>query len=126
MPTKPKTSVTASAITAAALAGPTDVMIIFSHSGRVRVLVQAARMAKMAGATTIAVTNFDRSTLAKIVDIPLVTHGRDLAFYSEAMGSHLVQMVLVDCLLVGIVSRRRDALLPKMIKARQAVEQHRL
>jgi DNA-binding MurR/RpiR family transcriptional regulator len=113
-------------IAAAAVAEPTDVMLVFSHSGRVRMLIEAAQTAKAAGATTVGVTNFGRSMLAKVVDIPIVTHGRDLAFYSEAMGSHLVQMVLVDCLLVGIVSRRRDALLPKMIKARQAVEQHRL
>jgi DNA-binding MurR/RpiR family transcriptional regulator len=113
-------------ITAASLAEPTDVVLVFSHSGRVRVLVQATQIAKTAGATTIGITNFDRSTLAKIVDIPLVTHGRDLAFYSEAMGSHLVQMVLVDCLAVGVVSRRKDQILPKIIRARQSVEEYRL
>ncbi|HET7265709.1 MAG TPA: MurR/RpiR family transcriptional regulator [bacterium] len=113
-------------IAAAAVAGPKDVLLVFSHSGRARVLVHAAQTAKAAGATTIGVTTFERSTLAKLVDIPLVTHGRDLAYYREMLASHLVQMVLIDCLVVGIVSRRKDEVLPKIIRAREAMEEYRM
>lgn len=111
-------------LTAAALMEASDVLLIFSHSGRVKVLIQAAQLARVRGATTIAITNFPQSRLAKSVDIALITHGQDATFCNEAMGSQVVQMVLIDCLLVGIASRR-DQVLSNIVTARKAVEEYR-
>lgn len=103
-----------------------DVLIGFSHSGRGRALLQAVQLAKAHGATTIGVTNFAHSPLAKAVDIPLITHGDDLIVHSEAMTSWVAQSVLVDSLLTGVSIGRRDVILKNLFATRKAVESARL
>ena len=46
-------------------------------------------------------------------------------FCNETMGSQVVQMVLIDCLLVGIASRRPDQILSNIVTARKAVAEYR-
>lgn len=110
----------------AAVMQPTDALLIFNHSGRLRSLVEAAELARSRGVTTIAFTNFAQSPLARAVDICVTTHGDDLVFYSESMGSEAAQMVLADCLLVAIASRRGEVVIPNFRAQRKAIENLRL
>jgi DNA-binding MurR/RpiR family transcriptional regulator len=113
-------------LAAAAVMESPDVLLVFSHSGRVRVLLQAVQIAKTQRATTIGITNFPQSPLAKAVDIPLVTSGDDLVFYNEAMGSKAAQVALVDCLLVGIANRKREDVMRNLYATRKAIESLRV
>lgn len=111
-------------LSAAALLEPSDVLLLFSHSGRWRHQVKAVELAKERGATTIAVTNFPHSPLARSVDVPIITHtDDDQVYYNGAMGSEMVQMLFVDCLVLSIAHFRRETVLQNLVSTRKVVDQ---
>jgi DNA-binding MurR/RpiR family transcriptional regulator len=96
------------ALTSAAVLEPGDVALGISHTGTteetVSVLAQAARR----GATTVALTNFPGSPVARMADHVLTTAARETTFRSGAMASRLAQLTVVDCLFVGVAQRTYD------------------
>lgn len=111
-------------LAAAAIIDPTDILLVFTHSGRWRTHTKAIQMAKQRGATTIAVTNFGQSPVGRAVDIPVITHGGDMVFFSESMGSELVQAVLMDCIIIGIANERREIVMPNLVTTRSTLEEN--
>jgi len=97
------------ALTSAALLGPDDVAVGISHTGVTQDTVDALAQAKANGVTTIAVTNFPRSTLASIADHVLTTAARETTFRSGATASRLAQLTVVDCVFVGVAQRTYDS-----------------
>ena len=83
-------------------------------------------MARRHGARTIAVTNFPLSPLAKSADIVLTTAARETTYRSGAMSSRIVQLMVIDCLFIGVA----QSVLPDARKALEetatAVRGHRL
>lgn len=55
----------------AALLGPQDIAIGFSHSGNTTAVIEAIQLARKNGARTIAITNYNSSALAQVADIVL-------------------------------------------------------
>lgn len=92
-------------LTSAALLGPGDVAVAVSHSGATNDTLDMLRTASSRGATTIAVTNFPASPLARAADHTLVTAARETAFRAGATASRLAQLVVIDCLFVGLAQR---------------------
>jgi len=77
-----------------------DVAVItISHSGSTVETLTATRLAKEAGATTIAITNFGKSPLLAYTDIVLNTLARETQFRTEAMTSRIAQLAIVDALI---------------------------
>jgi DNA-binding MurR/RpiR family transcriptional regulator len=95
------------ALTSAALLDEHDVALGLSHSGETREVVEPLRIAGRNGATTIAITNFPRSQLAALADITLLTTAHDLKFRSGGMSGRHAQMLVLDCLYIGVVQRRQ-------------------
>ena len=83
----------------ASLADPSVAVITISHSGSTVETLTATRLAKEAGATTIAITNFGKSPLLAHVDIVLNTLARETQFRTEAMTSRIAQLAIVDALI---------------------------
>ncbi|HVK90796.1 MAG TPA: MurR/RpiR family transcriptional regulator [Mycoplana sp.] len=83
----------------ASLADPSVAVITISHSGSTVETLTATRLAKAAGATTIAITNFGKSPLLAHVDIVLNTLARETQFRTEAMTSRIAQLAIVDALI---------------------------
>lgn len=88
--------------TAAAILDERSVAIAISHSGATSDTVDYLRLAARSGATTIAITNHAESTLAGSADIVLQTAARETAFRSGALGSRIAQLMVVDCLFIGV------------------------
>jgi len=84
---------------AASLADAQTAVITISHSGSTVETLTATQLAKEAGATTIAVTNFGRSPLLAYSDIVLNTLARETQFRSEAMTSRIAQLAVIDALI---------------------------
>lgn len=81
----------------------TEVAVItISHSGSTIETLTATKLAKEAGATTIAVTNFGRSPLLAHVDIVLHTLARETQFRTEAMTSRIAQLAVIDTLIAAL------------------------
>lgn len=83
----------------ASLAGPDVAVLTISHSGSTVETLAATRLAKEAGATTIAITNFGKSPLLAYTDIVLNTLARETQFRTEAMTSRIAQLAIVDALI---------------------------
>lgn len=83
--------------------GKNDVAIAISHSGSTIDAVDSLKIAKEAGATTIALTNYKASHISKFADIDLLTGDHETTFYSETMVSRMSLLSLVDMLYMGIL-----------------------
>lgn len=83
--------------------GKEDVAIAISHSGSTIDAVNSLKIAKEAGATTIALTNYKASHISKYSDIDLLTGDHETTFYSETMVSRMSLLSLVDMLYMGIL-----------------------
>lgn len=93
------------AVTAASLCTADDVVIAFSHSGATPETVRTARVAKDAGALTVAVTNEPAAALIEATDLALLTHADESPFRMAAMSSRTAQLVVIDILFVRAVQR---------------------
>jgi RpiR family carbohydrate utilization transcriptional regulator len=89
------------AITASLCTAKSTVLTI-SHSGSTLETLEATRLAKGAGATTIVITNYGRSPILKHADIVLNTLAKETRFRSEAMTSRIAQLAIVDALIAGL------------------------
>lgn len=109
--------------TAAAVLGPSAVAVAISHTGSTTDTVEFLRIASASGATTIAITNHERSPLASAADIVLRTAARETAFRSGALGSRIAQLMVVDCLFTGVAQARYEASIAALRKTREAISQ---
>ena len=83
--------------------GGADVAVAFSHSGCSMDTVKALRLARRAGANTIAVTSRKNPLLAKYADVCLYTGGEDTVIYGTAIFSRIPDLAVVDLLYMGII-----------------------
>jgi len=94
-----------SAMIAARLLGPRDVMLAVSSTGRTTTTLAVADAASSAGASLIAITNQYGTPLANLADVALVVGGAPLPAQMAAAGSRLAQLVVVDALVAAIALR---------------------
>lgn len=82
---------------------PGDVAIGISHSGRTKDTVDALKLARESGATTICITNHQASYITEAADIHLLTAATETSFDSETMASRIAQLAIIDMLYIGIL-----------------------
>ena len=85
-----------------------DVAIGISHSGSSKDIVEALRLAKGRGATTICLTNYGKSPIQKVSDIILQTYSDETKYSILALNSRIAQLAIVDALYFYIVMKRGD------------------
>jgi DNA-binding MurR/RpiR family transcriptional regulator len=93
------------ALASAALLTEKDVAIGISHTGSTVDVIDALRVARENGATTVAVTNFIKAPIAAQAELVLTTAARETTFRSGAMSSRIAQLALVDCLFAAVAQR---------------------
>ena len=90
-----------------ALLSPKNTVAIgFSYSGSTADTVQFLALAQQSGAVAVAITGAPESLLARAADEVLIARARESALRAGAMVSRIAQLVIVDCLFLG-VSRLR-------------------
>lgn len=82
--------------------GPDVAVLTISHTGSTRETVVATQLAKEAGATTIALTNYARSPIQSHADVTLFTMARETMFRTEAMTSRIAQLCVIDTLIAAL------------------------
>ncbi len=88
-----------------------DIAIGISHSGSSKDVVEALKIAKDHGATTIAITNSGKSPILKQSDIVLATSSMETKYNILALNSRIAQLAIIDTLYFYIVyNRSGDAL----------------
>lgn len=109
----------------AALLGPDDVAIAFSHSGSTTAVIEAVELARRNGARTIAVTNYADSPLAKIVDVVLCSTAQNNPLLGENATARIAQLNLLDALFVAVAQRDRAAADQNLARTMRAVQAKR-
>ena len=103
-----------------------DVAIGISHTGTTVEVIEALEEAAKHGATTVAVTNFPRSPLAKTADLVLTTAARETTYRSGAMASRIAQLTVIDCLFIGVAQQVLPDARKALEETASAVRGHRL
>ena len=93
------------AMTSAALLTADDVALGISHSGETLDVIEPIGVAGERGATTVAITNYVRSSLADMADLVLTTAARESVFRAGAMASRSAQLTLIDCVYLAVALR---------------------
>lgn len=109
----------------AALLGPDDVAVSFSHSGATAAVLEAAEMARRNGARTIAVTNYPESPLARMVDVVLCSTAQNSPLLGENATARIAQLNLLDALFVAVAQRDRKAADANLSRTMRAVQSKR-
>lgn len=115
-----------SALTSAAVLKPADVALGISHTGTTDDTVSALAEAGRRGATTVALTNFPGSPIARAADHVLTTAVRETTFRSGAMASRLAQLTVVDCMFVGVAQRTYEETMNALEATYEAVAGRRI
>lgn len=86
-----------------------DVALGISHSGTTKIIVDAMRTAKKAGATTIALTSFSKSLLYKESDMAVSVYADEENYPVEAVSARIAHMCVVDALMMTIASFEHES-----------------
>ena len=95
-----------SQVTSAALLGAGDVALGLSYTGVTKEVVEALTTARQTGATTICITNFDRSPITQAADIKLLTAATPTLLAGESGQSRVAQLAIIDALGAAVALHR--------------------
>ncbi|RLM09392.1 MurR/RpiR family transcriptional regulator [Gibbsiella quercinecans] len=104
--------------------GEGDVVVLISHTGRTKNLVELAHLARENDATVIAITSRDtplahEATLALLLDVP-----EDTDVYMP-MVSRIAQLTLIDVLATGFTLRRGAKFRDNLKRVKEALKESR-
>lgn len=86
-----------------------DVAIGISHSGSSVDVVEALRLSKEAGASTICITNLGKSPIIKQSDIVLNTASEETRYTILGMNSRIAQLAIIDAIYAYLILHRDEA-----------------
>ena len=105
--------------------GPGDVFFFISYTGRTKTIVEAAELAKKAGATVIALTA-NGSPLAEVCDCTLgITVAENTDDYLP-MTSRIVHLVTLDALVTGVTIKRGDQFVDHLARLKASLRATRI
>ena len=88
---------------------PDDVVIAISNSGESTGVINILEAAKQKKATTISITNSEKSTIAKISDYHITTATREKLFLDEYRFSRVSATLVIEVLYLFLTSMRKEA-----------------
>ena len=109
----------------AALLGPDDVAVAFSHSGKTTAVLDALELARRNGARTIAVTNYSDAPTARMADLVLCSTAQNSPLLGENATARIAQLNILDALFVATAQRDRIAAEANLKRTMQAVQTKR-
>ncbi|WP_443052953.1 MurR/RpiR family transcriptional regulator [Streptomyces sp. NBC_01186] len=99
-----------------------DVALAITHSGRTVDVIEPLRVAFDRGATTIAITGRPDAEVAQYADHVLTTStARESELRPAAMSSRTSQLLVVDCLFIGVAQRTYETAAPALSASYEAL-----
>lgn len=86
-----------------------DVVIAISNSGESTAVLRALEAAKSAGATTLSITNSEKSNAAQLSDYHITTATREKLFLDGYCFSRVSATTVIEILYLFLTSMRKDA-----------------
>ena len=100
---------------------PGDVAIAISHSGSSKDIVEALKIAKEAGATTIAITNSGKSPIQKFSDFLLFTASDETKYNILALNSRIAQLSIINAIYFYLVYHKSEKTLESIKETERAL-----
>ncbi len=99
-----------------------DVALAITHSGNTVDVIEPLRAAFDRGATTVAITGRPDGAVARYADLVLTTAvRRESELRPAAMSSRTSQLLVVDCLFVGVAQRTYERAAPALSASYEAL-----
>jgi DNA-binding MurR/RpiR family transcriptional regulator len=99
-----------------------DVAVAITHSGRTTDVIEPLRVAFEHGATTVAITGRPGGGVTQYADVVLTTStARESELRPAAMSSRTSQLLVVDCLFIGVAQRTYEAAAPALSASYEAL-----
>lgn len=86
-----------------------DVAIGISHSGSSKDIVEALKIAKSKGATTIGITNYGKSPIVKQSDIVLFTSSNETQYSILGLNSRIAQLAIINSIYYYLICKSKSA-----------------
>ncbi|MBU8567344.1 MurR/RpiR family transcriptional regulator [Virgibacillus pantothenticus] len=106
--------------------GEQDVAVIISHSGSTKDIIDILHVLRDKQVTTIAITNFAKSSLSKHADILLYTVSEETEFRPEALSSRIAELTLIDALYTNVMLAKGESAQQALQDMRKAIALKRL
>lgn len=97
-----------------------DVVIAISNSGESTAVLRALEAAKSAGATTLSITNSEKSSAAQLSDYHITTATREKLFLDGYCFSRVSATTVIEILYLFLTSMRKDAY-KSLVRHEQAI-----
>lgn len=97
-----------SQLSAAAIMGQEDVIVLFSYSGATTSGVQVLELARSRGIGTVLITRYPKSPAAKLADVVLRCGSNEGPFQFGSVPAKVAQMVVMDVLFQEYCHRNRE------------------
>lgn len=102
-----------------------DIVLGISHSGTTKDVVEALKLAKEKGATTICVTNHAISPITEIADIKLHSSARNSPLTGENAAARIAQLNILDVLFTILALHQNNLSYDNLLKTRSSVKSRR-
>ena len=102
-----------------------DVLVVFSHTGESREVLDGAAYAKEQGALVVSVTSYARSSLAVKSDYVLLSSSLETRYRSDAMTSRIIQITIIDMIYISLALRMGESGLFRINRSRVAVAKNK-
>lgn len=102
--------------------GPEDVALAVSYEGRSRNIVQAMKIAKMRGATTISITKMNKSPLLRYTDISLFISVSDLTIGRDKATRRVADQFILDVLYLGYITKTKKDYSKRLKRTQAAID----
>lgn len=112
---------THSQFVAAALMTPADVAVVLSNSGETKEIVKIVKGIKETGATIIAISRYNKSSLVENADVALLYSTPELTIRSGATGSRIAMLTIIDILFTSVASLGYERVQPYLQKTTEMI-----
>lgn len=102
-----------------------DLAVVISHTGRTRAMVEAAGLAREAGASVLALTRSD-TPLSRVATLTVPVNVDENTDLYIPMVSRLMQLLVLDVLVTGVALKRGSDFQPHLARIKQSIDGTRL
>ena len=106
---------------AATMMDQSHALVVISHTGSSKDIVDALKLANENNAATIAIVSQQKSPVSKIAQYVLCVDSLETYFKPEPMSSRVAQLSVIDALCVGVSLIRKDKVIKNLNKTRKAL-----
>lgn len=103
-----------------------DAVIVISHSGRTKSIVDLVKYSRGTGATVICITNYPISPLAKNSDIILLTAAFTEHVQGEVMSKRVTELCLLESLFVNVLLIKREKYIEALKSSSDALDVNKI